>query len=64
MAGHDFVDQAFVAKSKFVQEDWGTCPDGKIEPRAVKGAVEDFAAAHGLKIRVTQEGFPTWLVQK
>jgi len=69
LAGHDFVDAAWVAAQRWgAGQDWGTCTDGSKEPRAVKGAVEDFAKKQGLTITVTgsdaSKGSESWLMQK
>ena len=64
MAGHDFIDAASAMKVLGPQEDWSKCEDGSVQPRAVKGAVEDFAAKNNLQIVTTHEGFDTWLMQK
>ncbi|CAB9500531.1 expressed unknown protein [Seminavis robusta] len=64
MAGHDFVDAQYAIDRLGPVEDWSKCEDGSHQPRAVRGAVEDFAKEHNLNIKTTQEGFPTWLIQK
>ena len=46
------------------EEDWSLCEDGTKNERASRGAVEDFALEHNLKIFTTDEGFPTWIMQK
>ena len=45
-------------------ENWGICEDGSLQPRAVRGAVEDFAKSQHLSIVTSQESFPTWFIQK
>lgn len=64
LAGHDFIDAPSAMEKLGPEEDWSRCEDGTLEPRAVKGAVEDFAAKEGLYIVTTHEGFDTWLIQK
>ena len=69
-AGHDFVDAAWVSSQKWgANQDWSICADGSKEPRAVKGAVEDFAKEQGLAITVTGSAAvlnssESWLIQK
>jgi hypothetical protein len=66
MAGHDFMDNAEI-HAFTPDQDWSICADGSIHPRAVKGAVEDFCAAHGLVISVMYDEdaqFPNWMIQK
>lgn len=69
-AGHDFVDAAWVSSQTWgAGQDWSVCADGSKEPRAVKGAVEDFAKEQGLAITVTGpvpslNAFESWLIQK
>lgn len=66
LAGHDYITapEAMAVLGQERMEDWSRCEDGREEPRAVKGAVDDFAAKHGLEIVATHEGFDTWLIQK
>ena len=64
MAGHDFVTAKEAMDALGPQQDWSKCEDGTINARAVRGAVEDFATKHSLRIKVTKEPFPTWLIQK
>ncbi|CAB9507124.1 expressed unknown protein [Seminavis robusta] len=64
LAGHDFIDAPSAVAALGPNKDWSHCEDGTLEPRAVKGAVEDFAASEGLDIVTTHEGFDTWLMQK
>jgi len=65
MAGHDFVDAEYATNRLGAVEDWSKCEDGSLQPRAVRGAVEDFVAKHELPTLVsTQEDFPTWVIQK
>ena len=42
------------------------CADGSRHEGAVKGAVDEFAAAHGLSVLVTynEPAFPTWVARK
>lgn len=47
MGGHDFLYAREV-----LDQDWSRCADGSVQPGAVRGAVEDFAARHGLNITV------------
>lgn len=67
MAGHDFLDAATVHRQD-PQQDWSLCSDGLTKhPGAVRGAVEEFAAAHGLSVAVTYREpgkYPSWILQK
>lgn len=38
--------------------------DGTVHLGAVKGAVDEFTAAHGLKVVTTQEAWPSWMARK
>ena len=74
LAGHDFVDAAWVVAQKWgARQNWGLCADGSKQPRAVKGAVEDFARERGLAITITGpvpkslkdlKESESWLIQK
>jgi len=64
IAGHDFVDAQYALERLGPEEDWSLCEDGTKNERASRGAVEDFALEHNLKIYATDEGFPTWIMQK
>lgn len=65
LGGHDFIDAQYAIGNLGEKENWGVCEDGSIEPRAVRGAVEDFAAKEKIDfILVSQEGFPSWFIQK
>jgi hypothetical protein len=46
------------------EEDWSLCENGTKNEGASRGAVEDFANEHNLKIFTTTEDFPTWMMQK
>jgi hypothetical protein len=49
------------------KSDWSLCMNGTVNVRAVKGAVEDFAAREGLVISVAYKedgGYPSWMIQK
>jgi hypothetical protein len=70
MAGHDFDTNEDV-QAQTQKQDWSLCGDGvTIEPRAVVGAVEDFAMKLGLTISVTyldnsvESNWPSWMIQK
>lgn len=65
MAGHDYVD-AHEVRQVTPDQDWSICADGTVNPRAVKGAVEDFAARHGLVVSVmyADGDWPSWMLQK
>jgi hypothetical protein len=47
-------------------QDWSLCSDGSRHERAVRGAVEDFAAQHGLVVAVMYESdtWKSWILQK
>jgi len=65
LAGHDFVDAQYAIDQLGPEQNWGVCEDGTKQPRAVRGAVEDFAAKENIDfILVSQEGFPSWFIQK
>lgn len=65
LAGHDFIDAQYAIDALGESENWGICEDGTKEPRAVRGAVEDFAKREGIDfILVSQESFPSWFIQK
>jgi predicted O-methyltransferase YrrM len=55
MAGHDFLTAAQHAAA-MPGDDWSLCEDGSVHEGAVKAAVTEFAAEHGLFLYVTQEG--------
>lgn len=68
LAGHDFVTAAEV-KAVTPNQDFSLCQDGTVNQSAVKGAVEDFAAQHGLVLSVTYNDpshkiWQSWIVQK
>lgn len=63
-AGHDYLtaDSPAVVDSK---QDWSLCMDGTRNRGAVKGAVDEFAAAHNLTLTVTcEEMWPSWIARK
>mmetsp|Transcript_426 Transcript_426/g.596 ORF Transcript_426/g.596 Transcript_426/m.596 type:complete len:307 (+) Transcript_426:172-1092(+) len=66
LAGHDFIDAKYAIDILGPEEDWSYCEDGKTrEPRAVRGAVEDFVEKENIDyIRVSEESFPSWFIQK
>jgi predicted O-methyltransferase YrrM len=66
LAGHDYLDAAEVAARPGNTQDWSLCADGSRHAGAVKGAVDEFAAAHGLSVLVTynEPAFPTWVARK
>ena len=60
VSGHDYMTAADV-KRVTPDQDWSICPDGTMEPRSVKGAVDDFALSINKKVTTTMEpAFPTW----
>jgi hypothetical protein len=67
-AGHDYLcqnDLKYV--SSHVNQRWDICADESIHPRAVKGAVDDFADKMNLKIAITYDDNPpflTWIIRK
>lgn len=64
MAGHDYVTATEVMQI-YPDQDWSLCEDGSHNNGSVKGAVDEFASAHGLQVSVTyQEPFPTWIIRK
>lgn len=65
MSGHDYLTQDEMPDP----QDWSVCESGVQEPRAVRGAVDDFALKYGLTVTVTyndpaHRAYQTWLVQK
>jgi hypothetical protein len=65
LAGHDFIDAQYAIDKVGPNENWGICEDGSVQPRAVRGAVEDFAKRENIEFILTsQEGFPSWFIQK
>lgn len=65
LAGHDFIDAQYAIDRLGPSENWGICEDGTKQPRAVRGAVEDFAKSEKIEfILVSQEDFPSWFIQK
>lgn len=63
MSGHDYLTSEEV-KQLTPDQDWSICYDGSIEPRAVKGAVDDFAASVNKDIFVTSDTWPSWSIYK
>jgi len=60
VSGHDYMTAADV-KRVTPDQDWSICEDGTIEPRSVKGAVDDFASSISKEVTTTMESaFPTW----
>jgi len=66
IAGHDYVTNNDGPRQQ--GQDWSVNFDGTKDPagRAVKGAVDDFAAKHGLHISVSyrEGGWNTWAARK
>lgn len=66
IAGHDYVTNDDGPRQG--GQDWSINFDGTRDPtgRAVKGAVDDFAAKHGLQISVSyrESGWNTWAARK
>jgi hypothetical protein len=62
MSGHDYLVAADVAPA----QDWSLCENGERNPRAVKGAVDEFAAARQLQLVVSyQDGsYGSWFLRK
>uniref|UniRef100_A0A7S1UV03 Methyltransferase domain-containing protein n=1 Tax=Grammatophora oceanica TaxID=210454 RepID=A0A7S1UV03_9STRA len=61
MAGHDYVYAHEVAEA---DGNWSICEDGSFHPTAVRGAVDEFAQSHRLKLFTTQENHATWMFRK
>ena len=61
MSGHDYMSAEEV-KLITPDQDWSICYDGTVEPRAVKGAVDDFLKLNGLNLILSSEetAWPTW----
>ncbi len=65
LAGHDFIDAQYALDRLGEKENWGVCEDGTKQPRAVRGAVEDFMKSENIDfVLVSQEDFPSWFIQK
>jgi hypothetical protein len=65
LAGHDFIDAQYALDRLGENENWGECEDGTKQPRAVRGAVEDFMKTENIDfVLVSQEDFPSWFIQK
>ena len=64
MAGHDYVTQDEGPQQS--KQDWTLNYDGTIDltRTVVKGAVNKFAALHGLTITTSKEAWPSWAAQK
>jgi hypothetical protein len=63
MSGHDYLTSEEV-KNITPSQDWSICCDGSIEPRAVKGAVNDLALKVNKDIYVTNDRWPSWSIHK
>mmetsp|Transcript_11123 Transcript_11123/g.11139 ORF Transcript_11123/g.11139 Transcript_11123/m.11139 type:complete len:267 (+) Transcript_11123:117-917(+) len=61
MAGHDYLDgrtQKRISRG----QDWTICANGTINEGAVKGAVDEYAAAHGIRVFTTSKAVDgNWL---
>ena len=65
LGGHDYVDAQYAIDRLGAAQDWSKCEDGSIHHGAVKGAVDEFRKQNGgLQIYTSNEGFPSWYVQK
>ena len=51
-------------QSRTPWQDWSICGNGTVHTGAVKQAVRDFAEREQLKIWVSDDTWPSWLVQK
>jgi hypothetical protein len=62
MSGHDYLVAVDVAPA----QDWSLCENGERNPGAVKGAVDEFAAAQQLQLVVSyQDGsYGSWFLRK
>jgi hypothetical protein len=48
-------------------QDWSVCMDGTVNGGAVRGAVQEFAAQHGMVLSVMYDegaNFASWMMQK
>jgi hypothetical protein len=63
MAGHYYLDNAEV-KTLTPWQDWSVCANGTVHNGAVKQVVRDLAEKAQLKIWVSSDQWPSWLVQK
>ncbi|PRW61289.1 Capsular polysaccharide synthesis [Chlorella sorokiniana] len=66
LAGHDYLTAGEVSAKPGETQDWSVCLDGSKHEGAVKGAVDEFAAAHGLSIVVVYDepAWPSWMARK
>eukprot|EP01012_Entosiphon_sulcatum_P033926 TRINITY_DN4295_c0_g1_i1.p1 TRINITY_DN4295_c0_g1~~TRINITY_DN4295_c0_g1_i1.p1 ORF type:complete len:274 (+),score=44.21 TRINITY_DN4295_c0_g1_i1:29-850(+) len=71
LAGHDYIDVAEMAapeRQRWGKQDWAVNPDGtrRTDGKAVRSAVNEFAAQHGRQVMVTYEDgyFPSWVMRK
>lgn len=68
IAGHDYLVQSdLVTLASHKDQRWDICADKSIQPRAVKGAVDDFVDKMNLSIAVTyNDGSPflSWIIRK
>jgi len=63
MSGHDYLTSE-EAKHMNPELGWEKCYDGSVEPRAVKGAVNDFATSLNKDVFVTCDPWPSWNIYK
>lgn len=63
ISGHDYLTSGQVKKMT-PRQNWSICYDGSIEPRAVKGAVDDFASSVKRDVFVTNDKWPSWSIFK
>ena len=60
MAGHDYLTAPEALRLSGMTEHWELCQNGSTLVGAVKGAVNDFAAAHGIRVFRTKDKPPSW----
>jgi hypothetical protein len=63
VAGHDYMLGFHLHEilSSHTEDRYDLCPNGTLAPRSVKGAADDFARAHGLRLAVTFRDMPPFL---
>ena len=63
LGGNNFLNNSEM-QWKRPSQDWSACADGSIHAGATKQAVLEFVEREGLKLIVTADEWPTWLVRK
>ena len=61
LAGHDYMMGRALHEFVDTTDSYEICPNGDWKFRSVKGAVDDFAAKHGLQVAITYGDITPWL---